>query len=114
MKNVLFTISLVAFLLISTIAQEAKVIQTEIEVKGNCNMCKKRIENAVSIDEVKFAKWNKETKKLKLAFVSTITLDSLQSRIAVAGHDSEKFKAADSVYASLPKCCLYRDNASTH
>jgi hypothetical protein len=43
-----------------------------------------------------------------------ITLDSLQRRIAAAGHDTERHKAADSTYASLPKCCLYRDGEKTH
>ena len=81
---------------------------------GNCEECKDRIETALDIEEVKFVKWNKNSKMLKLAYESTITLDSLKHRIASVGHDTEGFTASDSVYAKLPGCCLYRDNPSTH
>lgn len=96
------------------LAQESKIIETEFKVFGNCGMCKTRIEKAVKIKEVKYAKWNKETKMLKVAFESTIDVDSLHKRVAEVGHDTEKFKAKDDVYAALPKCCLYRDNPTTH
>jgi hypothetical protein len=108
---------IIVFILISTnlsVAQDAKIIQTEFKVFGNCEMCKSRIEKAVKINEVKYAKWNKNTKMLKIAFVSTIDVDSLHKRIAEVGHDTEKYKAQDEVYSSLPKCCLYRDKANTH
>jgi hypothetical protein len=98
----------------SVMAQETKIVESEFKVFGNCGMCKTRIEKAVKIKEVKYAKWNKDTKMLKAAFDSSIPVDSLQKRIAEAGHDTEKFKAKDEVYAALPKCCLYRDNPKTH
>jgi hypothetical protein len=43
-----------------------------------------------------------------------MTQDSLQKRIAIVGHDTEQFSAADSVYAALPPCCLYRGGDKTH
>jgi Cu(I)/Ag(I) efflux system membrane fusion protein len=46
--------------------------------------------------------------------ISRISLDSLQQRIAAVGHDTEKYKAADSVYAELPSCCLYRGTEKSH
>ncbi|MEW6508902.1 MAG: ATPase [Bacteroidota bacterium] len=98
----------------SVMAQEKEIVESEFKVFGNCSMCKTRIEKAVKIKEVKYAKWNKDTKMLKVAFDSSIPVDSLQKRIAEAGHDTEKFKAKDDVYAALPKCCLYRDNPKTH
>lgn len=94
--------------------QEKEIIEAEFKIHGNCDMCKKRIEKAVNIDEVKYAKWNKMNKIMKIYFESTITVDSLQSRIAEAGHDTGKFKAPDDVYKKLPACCLYRDNNHTH
>jgi hypothetical protein len=30
--------------------------------------------------------------------------------IAAVGHDTDKVKAKDEVYADLPFCCLYRDH----
>ncbi len=96
-------------------AQDSKVTEAEVRVFGNCGMCKTRIEKVLKIKEVKLAKWDKNTKMIKVAFLSSnITLDSLQQRIAAVGHDTEKYKAPDDVYADLPKCCLYRDGENTH
>lgn len=113
MRNLIF---FVAFLFNVTLnAQENKIIEEKIKVFGNCNDCKLRIENALKIKEVKFARWNKNTKILKIAFDSSkISTDSIMYRIAIAGHDTEKFNAPDSIYAKLPECCLYRNNPHTH
>ena len=109
------TAVLVMFFTLPVVSQDKKVTETSFKVFGNCGMCKMRIENAVKIKHVKFAKWNKETKILKIAYFSNaITLDSLQQRIAAVGHDTEKFKAPDDVYNNLPGCCLYRDGGNTH
>lgn len=114
MKKLIIAV-FVLFLISPVLTQDKPtIIETEIKVLGNCNMCKKRIEKAVEIKEVKYKKWNKSTKMLKLAFESTITLDSLQKRIAAVGHDNDKFKADNEVYKNLPECCLYRDNPNTH
>lgn len=107
MKYLFSFIVIVLLASVYTFAQDKKVIETEFKVSGNCNMCKNRIEKAVKIDEVKFARWNKNTKMLKVAFNSSITADSLQKRIAAVGHDTEKFKADDNTYKELPNCCKY-------
>ncbi len=114
MKKLISLLSVFFFLSTLIVAQDSKVVETEFKVFGNCNMCKNRIEKALKIDEVKFAKWNKNTKMLKVAFEPTITVDSLQQILAAVGHDTEKFKAKNEVYKALPKCCLYRDNNNTH
>jgi len=114
MKKLFAFAALALFLASVLLAQDSKIIETEFKVFGNCGMCKTRIEKAVKIKEVKYAKWNKDTKMLKVAFESTIPVDSLHKRVAEVGHDTEKFKAKDEVYAALPKCCLYRDNPNTH
>ena len=114
MKKIISFAMATLILASALLAQEAKIIETEFKVFGNCGMCKTRIEKAVKIKEVKYAKWNKDTKMLKVAFESTIDADSLHKRVAEVGHDTEKFKANDEVYAALPKCCLYRDNPKTH
>jgi len=97
------------------IAQEPTVVEAKIHVSGNCSMCKTRIEKALKIKEVKYAKWDKRSKNLTVAYLSpSISLDSLQQRLAAVGHDTEKYKAPDAVYSALPACCLYRDNSTTH
>jgi hypothetical protein len=96
-------------------AQESKVVESEFKVSGNCGQCKTRIEKAMKIKEVKFARWDKTTKMLKVAYLSPgTTIDSLMHRAAIVGHDTEKFKADNAVYAKLPSCCLYRDGNNTH
>ena len=98
----------------SLTAQDSKIIETEFKVFGNCTQCKTRIEKTVKIDEVKYAKWNKSTKMLKVAFENSITVDSLQRRLADVGHDTDKYKAKDETYTQLPKCCLYRGTSKSH
>ena len=111
-------ISLFAVLLLASsfsYAQESKVVEAEFKIFGNCGMCKARLEKVMKVKEVKFAKWDKTTKIMKVAYLSPdITVDSLKHRAAEVGHDTDKFKADDAVYAKLPKCCLYRDNPTTH
>jgi copper chaperone CopZ len=90
-------------------AQESKVVEAAFKVSGNCNICKARIEKALKIKEVKFARWDPKSKLATVAYLSpAVSLDSLQHRVAAVGHDTEKFKAPDAVYQDLPECCLYR------
>ena len=85
------------------------VKEATFKISGNCGMCKSRIEKSLKISEVKFAKWDKTTKMVTVAYIANkISLDSLQHRVASVGHDTEKFKASDAAYNSLPECCLYR------
>jgi periplasmic mercuric ion binding protein len=115
MKTIALFFALIVSLSTFSAAQENIVKEAEFKVFGNCGQCKARIEKALKIKEVKMAKWNKQTKMLSVAYLSpAITLDSLQQRVAFVGHDTEKYKADDKVYAELPGCCLYRDNAASH
>jgi NAD(P)H-nitrite reductase large subunit len=105
----------VLILLSSVTAQEPKVVEATFKASGNCGQCKTRIENALKIKEVKYAKWDKKSKIVTLAYLSPdISLDSLQRRVAAVGHDTEKYKASDAVYSNLPGCCLYRGPDKTH
>ncbi|MCC5944645.1 MAG: cation transporter [Bernardetiaceae bacterium] len=83
----------------------------EFEVSGLCGMCKERIEAAVRKGGgVNDANWNKETSMLKVTYdISLLKEMDLHKRIAAAGHDTEKVKAADKVYENLPGCCQHRD-----
>jgi Cu(I)/Ag(I) efflux system membrane fusion protein len=80
------------------------------QVSGNCEMCKDRIENvAMAIKGVGSADWKVADKMLRVKFSADKTNKELiQKAIAMAGHDTEKFKAPDDVYKKLPECCLYR------
>jgi periplasmic mercuric ion binding protein len=114
MNNLASIILVILTLTLTSFAQDKKVVETEFKVFGNCGQCKNRIEKAVKIKEVKFAKWDRNSKILKVAFETPMTADSLQKRIAAVGHDTEKYKAPNSVYSALPECCLYRDGSKAH
>lgn len=115
MKTILFSLLLTAFAVLPAQATDVAVTDTTFLVSGNCGMCKSRIEKTTTIKGVKLAKWNKSTKMLRVAFVNgTVTVDSLQRRLAAVGHDTGTYRAPDAVYQALPECCLYRDNPHTH
>jgi copper chaperone CopZ len=90
-------------------AQDGNLIKEKIKVSGNCEMCKTTIEKAAnSVDGVKMARWNPETKMLKVKFYEgTTDLDEIQKAIATVGYDTEKYKATDEVYNALHHCCQY-------
>ena len=109
MKTLLKAAAISSFAVLTLIARDDGIKQVEVKVSGNCSQCKTRIENAVKVKGVKYAKWDKKSKQLTLAYIpSVISLDSLEHRIALAGHDNERFTAPDSVYNELPGCCQYR------
>ena len=92
----------------------AKDIRTDtLHVEGNCDMCKKRIENAALINGVKKTSWNKHGHQLIVVYDASKTdIDKILSSVAEAGHDNEKYKANKDVYHHLPKCCAYREEGA--
>ena len=79
-----------------------------IKVFGNCDLCKTRIEKTAKIEGVSKATWNVDTKILTLVYdPSLVKSEDVQKKIAAVGYDTEKFKADNKAYGSLPKCCQY-------
>lgn len=85
------------------------VTKTEsFKVWGNCSMCKDRIEKAVKSEGATEALWDSKTKMLAVTFDTKKTsVDALSKKLASVGHDTEKYKAPDDIYAKLPGCCHY-------
>ena len=110
MKNVLFGMMLL-FVAISTQAQENKNKNAKysIEVNGNCDLCKKRIEKAAfSVAGVKSAVWNLETHELSLILnEEKCSVLDVKKAIATVGHDTDEVKATDESYNKLHSCCQY-------
>jgi len=106
MKNLFMWISL--FLGLTLQAQSVKTVT--LQVSGNCEDCKERIENAADIKGVKICTWNSKTKVASITYDSTKTnLLIIQTAIANAGYDTPEAKATMAAYNKLPKCCRYRD-----
>lgn len=79
-----------------------------IKVFGNCEMCKDRIEKAAKDEGASSAAWDSKTKMLTVSFEASKTnSDAIAKKISSVGHDTEKYKAPDDVYAKLPGCCHY-------
>jgi copper chaperone CopZ len=89
---------------------QTNVIKKEtFKVKGNCEMCKKKIEKKLkSIDGIKSASWNIETKIIDVKFdANKLSLARIKGAIAAAGYDTDGYKAPDKAYNNLHKCCQY-------
>ena len=109
MKTIITLLSIVLF---SSVAfAQTKNVEAKIKVYGNCAMCKKRIETALDSKGIKQAAWDSKTKELQVVYNSAkISELEIHQLIASVGHDTDKVKASDEVYADLPFCCLYRDH----
>jgi copper chaperone CopZ len=110
MKKFLLVL-LVMFAGITMQAQEAKKknAEYEIEVKGNCDQCKKRIEKAAyTVKGVKSAEWHADHQDLHLILdENKCSVDDVRAAVAKSGHDTDEVKATDEDYDSLHGCCKY-------
>lgn len=78
-------------------------------VYGNCGMCERRIEGALSnVKGVYSGDWDVDTKVMTVKYDDgIISLDDIKKKVAEVGHDTDKFRARDEVYDNLPGCCQY-------
>lgn len=110
MKNIII-VMLLTFVGFTAQAQEKKNKNAKysIEVNGNCEQCKKRIEKAAySVSGVKSAVWNVDDHILHLILneEKTSVLD-VKKAIAKVGHDTDDAKATQEDYDNLHSCCKY-------
>ena len=114
MKALMIAFSVLAFYNLQ--AQSASTISEEVNVRGVCDMCKKRIEKAaLKIKGVKMATWEAKTQKLTVYYKTSKTdLLKIQETIAAIGHDTESVEAKEEDYKKLPDCCAYRDGVKVH
>lgn len=114
MKSVRLFLTIVMIMAIGTTASaqtgtKSSGPKTEsFKVSGECGMCKTRIEKAVKAEGASSAEWDAKTQIITVTFdPSKTSVDALSKKIASVGHDTEKYKADDKVYAALPGCCHY-------
>ena len=110
MKNILIGMMLL-FVTLSAQAQDSKNKNAKysIEVNGNCEMCKKRIEKAAfSVQGVKSADWHIDDHILHLILnEEKASVSDVKKAIAKVGHDADDVKATDEDYSKLHGCCIY-------
>lgn len=92
-----------------TTTKSATSQKTEtFKVWGKCEMCKARIEKTVKAEGATSANWDTKTQLLAVTFdPSKTNVEALSKKLALVGHDTEKFKASDDAYDKLPGCCHY-------
>lgn len=113
MRNIVLGMMLLLVTL-SAQAQEKKNKNAKynVEVNGNCDQCKKRIEKAAySVSGVKSANWNMDDHKLHLIMnEQKSSLVDVKNAVAKVGHDTDDVKASEADYQQLHSCCKYERN----
>lgn len=100
---------IIGFLL--TISSCKKGVETnakeELWVRGNCEMCKERIEESVKkIEGIGTAVWDVETSMLTVEFDSNkVKLVQIHDACASVGHETKMVASEDDVHGQLPECC---------
>lgn len=112
MKTLLKSLCLFSVLFTSLLYAQTITKYTFL-VKGECAMCKDRIESTAKKTGAKTANWNAATQQLEIELDTTKTsTDHILKQIAEVGHDNEKYTANDAVYNQLPSCCHYEREPS--
>ncbi len=110
-----FLFILISLFSFSAFAQKDEIKTETFKVEGNCDMCKKRIEDAAYIKGVKRADWSPETDLLTITYrTSKTNLETIQKAIAKVGHNAGEVVATEADYTNLPECCQYKTNSCNH
>lgn len=92
-----------------SVSKHPNMVTEQFNVKGDCGMCKTRIEKAALSAGATFAQWNSKTNLLTVKFdAKSVNIEAIQKAIAKVGHDTEAYKAEKEVYEKLPACCQYK------
>lgn len=119
--KILFTAAVLLLTAAITNAQSDKTLRTigikkqTIKVSGVCSMDKRRIENAAfTVQGVKSAVWDEYTHVLTVTYsvFNSNAVDNIQTKISLAGNDTDKYRADNNVYQNLPDCCHYQRRQS--
>jgi len=102
-------ILIIAIILLSVkMKAQTSIVTATLSVKGNCEMCQERIENAADIKGVKLCKWDDNTKIATVTYDSKKTdLETIEKAIAKAGYETKNQKADSKADSKLPTCCKY-------
>ncbi len=106
MKTII--IFIIASIFSIKVQAQSNIQTSSFSVKGNCDECKERIENAADIKGVKNAVWNEEKQTLTITYDSKkVSVDQVEIAIAKSGHKTAHHDADTKAYNGLPDCCKY-------
>ncbi len=85
-------------------------------VRGNCGMCKERIEQGVKeMKGVQGAFYNVKNEALKVVYDSTLTSRlAIEKQCADLGHSTEAVHMNEKHHAELPECCQVTNQKGKH
>lgn len=99
---------LLIFLFLGSLMMAQNISQQTFMVRGECGMCKDRIEENAKIAGAETVYWDAATQKLQVTFDQDKTSkEKILKQIALVGHDNEMFSTTQEVYDALPGCCHY-------
>ena len=112
MKYLILLLSLIISSFSFSQENSSKSQSASFIVKGVCEMCKDRIENAtIRLKGVKYSNWEIVSNKISIIYNSKkIKLDEIHRQISLLGHSTEKYDAPEKIYNALPDCCKYKIN----
>jgi outer membrane receptor for ferrienterochelin and colicins len=113
MKSYTTKIFLGLFLLFTQFIFAQTLNKSQFQVKGNCEMCKERIETTALKAGASAARYSVDNQILTLETTGNTSTDDILKKVAEAGHDNEKFKTSDETYEKLPSCCHYERDTQT-
>ncbi|MEG2510229.1 MAG: TonB-dependent receptor, partial [Chryseobacterium sp.] len=89
MKLYITKIILGTFFLLTTLIPAQNISENKYLVKGNCEMCKERIESTALKAGAKKAIYSIDKQTLTLETSANILAEDILKKIAEAGHDNE-------------------------
>ena len=107
-KHINSFLRIIHFILFSTIITAQEEVSL-IGVRGNCEMCKERIEKiAGNIPGVLKTNYSIDLQTLAIV-VNASEFDEIQlyRELSDKGHDTDRMIASDEAYKNLPLCCQY-------
>jgi len=106
------TIIILTISILFSVRLQAQVVTSTVSVKGNCEECKERIENAADIKGVKTSAWDEKKQVITVTYDSKkVSLGEIEKAIAKSGHETGHEKADLKAYKGLPACCKYENGA---
>lgn len=102
-----FIIACAVALLSSCSDSRTSNVHAEFYVRGNCEMCKERIDKTVSeLPGVRKANWKVETKTIAVDYDSTkVSAIEIEKAVAATGHGTKTVVMDSSAHNKLPMCC---------
>jgi hypothetical protein len=101
--------AIIAVLTSATIVGTTVNGTTTFTAEENCDMGKKKIENALNVKRKVSAVWDQKTKHIPIYYnPKRIQLDDIHRPINETGYNTDKFKAPEDVYKKLTKSFINR------